>query len=43
MYPLGWGAGWAVARKQGWVQLSEAEEPESKVTKLIDGIRDGIV
>jgi hypothetical protein len=28
---------------RGWVQLSKSEEPESKMTKLIDGIRDGIV
>ena len=41
--PLGWGAGWAVTRKMGVGQLSKAEEPESKMTKLIDGIRDGIV
>jgi hypothetical protein len=32
--PLGWGVGWAVTRKQGVGQLSKAEEPESKVTKL---------
>ena len=41
--PLGWGADWAVTRKMGVGQLSKAEEPESKMTKLIDGIRDGIV
>jgi|TARA_B110000444_G_scaffold244205_1_gene263412 hypothetical protein len=36
--PLEWGAGWAVAMKQVLAELSKAEEPESKVTKLIDGI-----
>jgi hypothetical protein len=30
VYPLGWGAGWAVTRKcWGWVQ-SKSEEPEDR-------------
>jgi len=36
--PLEWGAGWAVAGKKGGGCSYRAEEPKSKMTKLIDGI-----
>jgi hypothetical protein len=33
VYPLGWGVGWAVTRKQGVGQLSKAEELEAMILK----------
>ena len=39
--PLGWGAGWVVTRQMGVGQLSKADEPKSKMTKLIGGTFGG--